>query len=350
MAANRELPADVWKFIDSAEKHGAAVALYDKNDNIIFTNPNYRNIFKYADFSISQTYDSVFWKAAEAGLVDDPLFHNDPHTWLDEAHQFRRSHRFARYFIHHSTKKTYLAHHQHIDGVGTIAIRFDCTGKLISKDVNQDLDDFSFNSIAENFLETSIHNRPTLPSGVVSMTGKLIDANKEFLDILGRDDGISLTYGNICITSKSIDTRFKKAVEEICDTSSDSGTDFIKIPRVIGRGYYILSVSPMCASSFSTPSILRGVSLVSIVDLDAKPLINLQVLQNLFGLTAAEARVAASIGSGNDLSDTAKMYGISVGTVRNQLKKIFNKTGVNRQPDLVRLIYNISQVDRAMKR
>ena len=58
----------------------------------------------------------------------------------------------------------------------------------------------------------------------------------------------------------------------------------------------------------------------------------------LFGLTPAEAALAAALGEGLTLHDYAERHGVSVGTVRNQLKCIFSKTGAARQPELVRLL------------
>jgi DNA-binding CsgD family transcriptional regulator len=58
----------------------------------------------------------------------------------------------------------------------------------------------------------------------------------------------------------------------------------------------------------------------------------------LFGLTPAEARLAIGLCDGESVNDYAARQGISTGTARIQLKSTFSKLGVNRQPDLVRLI------------
>lgn len=58
----------------------------------------------------------------------------------------------------------------------------------------------------------------------------------------------------------------------------------------------------------------------------------------LFGLTASEAAVAAAVGAGQSLEDIAAARGVSVQTVRTQLKQIFAKTGTNRQSALAALI------------
>jgi len=64
----------------------------------------------------------------------------------------------------------------------------------------------------------------------------------------------------------------------------------------------------------------------------------LSILKELFGLTNAEAQLAADLANGCSLDIYAEKYGVSKNTVRNQLKSCFNKTGVKRQAELVKLI------------
>ena len=63
-----------------------------------------------------------------------------------------------------------------------------------------------------------------------------------------------------------------------------------------------------------------------------------QRLQALWGLTSAEAKVAAAIASGRDLTDYARQAGTSVHTVRNQLKQAFAKMETGRQAELAQLV------------
>ncbi|MBF0179908.1 MAG: PAS domain-containing protein [Magnetococcales bacterium] len=65
------------------------------------------------------------------------------------------------------------------------------------------------------------------------------------------------------------------------------------------------------------------------------------MLRDLYGLTGAECHLAGELANGRDLDEVARARGISMHTVRNQLKSIFSKTGVNRQVDLVRLVLTL---------
>jgi DNA-binding CsgD family transcriptional regulator/PAS domain-containing protein len=66
-----------------------------------------------------------------------------------------------------------------------------------------------------------------------------------------------------------------------------------------------------------------------------------EMLEQLFGLTPAEAALAECLASDRSLDLAAKILGRSVGTARVQLQSIFEKTDTNRQSSLVRLIMAI---------
>ena len=57
-----------------------------------------------------------------------------------------------------------------------------------------------------------------------------------------------------------------------------------------------------------------------------------------FGFTPAEATFAIEIVKGDGRQAAADRLGITVGTARSHLSKIFDKTGVRRQAELVRLL------------
>lgn len=61
-------------------------------------------------------------------------------------------------------------------------------------------------------------------------------------------------------------------------------------------------------------------------------------MRDLLGLTLAEARVAALVGSGLPPRDASSRLGITEETARTALKRVFQKTGVSRQSELTRLL------------
>ncbi len=57
-----------------------------------------------------------------------------------------------------------------------------------------------------------------------------------------------------------------------------------------------------------------------------------------FGLTPAEAKIAAGIANGHTVKQTAQRQGISEGTARNYLKSALSKTGSRRQSLLIKTV------------
>lgn len=71
------------------------------------------------------------------------------------------------------------------------------------------------------------------------------------------------------------------------------------------------------------------------------------VLRALYGLTPAQTEIANGLLTGYTLDEIACLRKVSVGTVRQQLKSIMNKTGVGRQSDLVKLLMTLPPAARA---
>ena len=72
-------------------------------------------------------------------------------------------------------------------------------------------------------------------------------------------------------------------------------------------------------------------------DLDRR----LTAAQMVFGLSPGQMALAARIASGESLTDAADTLGISINTARTHLKRIYDKTGVNAQTALVRLLLSV---------
>ena len=63
-----------------------------------------------------------------------------------------------------------------------------------------------------------------------------------------------------------------------------------------------------------------------------------KLIRQALGLTEREAEIAALLAEGSDLSAIAERLRIGIGTARNHLKSIFDKTGTGRQGELVALL------------
>lgn len=94
-----------------------------------------------------------------------------------------------------------------------------------------------------------------------------------------------------------------------------------------------------CHVSLSTRAILFLYELGK-VDIAAS------LLQELFGLTAAECRAAIQVLLGGTVKDAAARLGVSVNTVKSQLQAVYAKTRTSRQTELIRLLLALAVAPR----
>jgi DNA-binding CsgD family transcriptional regulator len=83
---------------------------------------------------------------------------------------------------------------------------------------------------------------------------------------------------------------------------------------------------------------VQSTALLVVTPVDRSAVPTAQVLQGLFDLTPAEARVARGIGQAETIDALAEATGVNRETVRSQLKAVLSKTGVSRQQELVSLL------------
>jgi DNA-binding CsgD family transcriptional regulator len=72
-----------------------------------------------------------------------------------------------------------------------------------------------------------------------------------------------------------------------------------------------------------------------------------EVLQSLFDLTPAEARLARSLTEGEPLETIAMKSGVTRNTLTTHLKRVFAKTGCRRQAELVGLLGGLRAIKSA---
>ncbi len=109
---------------------------------------------------------------------------------------------------------------------------------------------------------------------------------------------------------------------------------------VIARGRRRpLVVEPVNVSGAGSGPFSGGRVLLLVSDLEqGRKAPAVEILRRLFGLTPAEARLAALLGQETSLAEAAEALQITMLTARSHLKRIFEKTSVTRQADLLALL------------
>jgi DNA-binding CsgD family transcriptional regulator len=106
-----------------------------------------------------------------------------------------------------------------------------------------------------------------------------------------------------------------------------------------------LRVMPLRPNAQLTRTWQRHLALIVVAHAEAPAPLESRELQALFGLTAAEARLALSLAEGKILQDIAQSAHVSINTAKTQLRNAFEKTGTHRQAELVKLVLSHPRVD-----
>jgi len=91
------------------------------------------------------------------------------------------------------------------------------------------------------------------------------------------------------------------------------------------------------AASFAAA--IAECALLLVKDPSRAPIPAVDLLMQVFGLTAAEARLTEALAAGRSLEQIGEERGTSYGTLRVQLKSVMSKTGTRRQGELIALVH-----------
>src|SRR5215471_10577897 len=182
------------------------------------------------------------------------------------------------------------------------------------------------------------------PTGVVAVDSdaKVILTNRAADAILKRGDGL-ISRGGLRAASRQETAELRIAIASVC-SQWDSGTlkpePVVRVSRRSGLKPFEVLVCPLPSQS----SLRKGKAAAAlfITDPEEGPALDSRVLRQLFGLTPAEIRLCIALSKGKSVEEYAREAGISSNTARTHVKRIYSKTGVRRQSELVRLLLKSS--------
>jgi DNA-binding CsgD family transcriptional regulator len=171
------------------------------------------------------------------------------------------------------------------------------------------------------------------PVMLLDSAGKVIQLNAAAERLLG--NGVEIVEGYLAATSRDADPAFQQLLKSARRIWEAQVSRPVALPR-LSRRPLIAHVAPIVKSADEV--FQRAKALVMFVDPDEKRQTPAFLLQEAFGLTPAEARIALSIAKGEELRRAADANGMAFETARVHLKAIFAKTQTHRQVELALLI------------
>jgi DNA-binding CsgD family transcriptional regulator len=168
---------------------------------------------------------------------------------------------------------------------------------------------------------------------LVTAHRQIIYTNQHAEALLKRGVGLRCFKGRLTATDRTDAVRLADLILRACNGNHHEPTD----------GLVVLSGKQVSLSALIAPFhfVWAGhpsAGAIVLVRDTAAPITAEKSLQALFSLTPTESRIAQALADGRSLADIAAIHNATLNTVRKQLKSIFDKTGTNRQAQLVTTI------------
>lgn len=180
-----------------------------------------------------------------------------------------------------------------------------------------------------------------LPLLIVDDGGAILMANAEAEAFLARRGELAVRDGRLRLAASG-DGRLETLLRKACGALGAAEAGGLRFgPR---NGEASLVATPVPARLAVGTAWSRPLALVLLGDSQQAPAGGEDLLQEVYRLTPAEARVALSLARGGVPAQVAAELRVSLATVRTQMKSIFLKTGTARQADLVRTVQAVLSV------
>jgi DNA-binding CsgD family transcriptional regulator len=189
--------------------------------------------------------------------------------------------------------------------------------------------------------DVAFHALDQLPWGVmfVDKHRKRLTTNRHAQELLIAGDGLTARDNTLRAELADETARLERLLSDALDRSGRGGASgTLSITRPSGAPPLNVVVVPLHIKTERFAE--QGpIAAIFVTDPDM-PLHsgNQQQLRDLYSLTAGEARFAAWLLQGKSVEEAAAAMGITINTARAYLKRIYQKTGVRRQPELMRLL------------
>lgn len=191
---------------------------------------------------------------------------------------------------------------------------------------------------ARGHLASAALDRMAMGVVILDGEGRVAHLNPAARRRLGSDCGVALLADRLEFADPEMEKRLRGLRERQHETATEPrrlASELLRAPRNGER-----PPLDILAVSLDGLDLAQGGAAMALFlsDADHASETPASVLQRLYGLTAAESRVAGEILRGSGIDEAAANLGLKRETVRTHLKHVFAKVGTTRQADLVRLL------------
>jgi DNA-binding CsgD family transcriptional regulator/PAS domain-containing protein len=179
---------------------------------------------------------------------------------------------------------------------------------------------------------------------LVDGIGRIVHANAAGNAILGAADFLRAVHGRLVAGDASTNAAFRGIL-----AAADGGDDVVGVkgtalPLTAHDGErYVAHVLPLTAGARRQAGLaFNAVAALFVRRAALEAFAPPELIGRMYKLTPAELRVLLAIVDVGGVPEVAAALGVAVTTVKTHLNRLFEKTGVGRQADLVKLVAGFS--------
>jgi DNA-binding CsgD family transcriptional regulator len=175
---------------------------------------------------------------------------------------------------------------------------------------------------------------------LVDARAHIVHANVSGRAMLAQRAVMHAAGGQIVANDPQIDRTLRDVLAKAARGDAALGVEGIAVPFPANDGAdHVAHILPLTSAARRPAAASYGAVAAIFVQKARLDLQSpLEIVSRRYRLTAGEMRVLIALMNVGKVADVSQILGISEGTVRNHLHRLFEKTGTVRQADLVKLI------------
>jgi len=188
--------------------------------------------------------------------------------------------------------------------------------------------------------DAAIFNRAPNALMMLMPDGTVAYLNDAARRLLAAADGMRLAGSRVVVHDVMVDEAIQDVLEGLRHGKEGRlpvGHDLLAT-RPSGARPYVVSLLPVIVTGGEALLLPRRWLLAIVTDLSTRRIPGGAYLQQVYGLSQAEARVCLKVGDGDSLEDMAAELNVSVATVKSHLLRIYRKLDVDSRVQLAQVL------------
>lgn len=172
--------------------------------------------------------------------------------------------------------------------------------------------------------------------------GLIVEMNDRARILVARNDGLFEKDGELCAALPQDNDRLKALLKRALASPAGTGSsDSTLVRRMTSLYGLVVHVKPVAIREHGF-HMLGVAAIVLIVDPARRARVDPELVQRVYGITPAQARIAVSLAEGRTLRQIAAETGRSYDSVRTHLKHMYIRMNITHPYDVIQTVLALS--------